>query len=392
MGQGKTQSAITKMNREIDKKFIFVTQRLTETDRIAEGCPDRKFAQPWKGRDGKLTNLHRLLKDKRNIANSHALFYQYTDETLQLIREGKYCLILDEVIDIVRFLEIGPRDIKTLIDSRLIEIEPETNRVIWLEKDYNEHWKSIKQEIETEYITFEDNHLMVWMLPIELFSSFNEVLILTYMFKAQYQYYYFKLYGIDVEYIGVRKCKGGTGYEFTPKPSVEKIKIPEIHIYEGDNLNAVGDDYYALSAGWHKNEDGKHTADKKILKDNLYNFYTHKCVSKSENRLWSTFDPENTKLGGKGYAKRCIAFNTRAVNDYSNCTHLAYLVNVFTNVNIMNYFERRGFSVDRDALATSDMVQWLWRSALRNGHEVWLYLPSSRMRNLLKEWIAKNGE
>ena len=390
MGQGKTQSAIAKMNAETGKQFMFVTQRLTETDRIIKSCPGRHFAQPWKSGEGKLSALHNLLEAKRNIATTHALFYKYTEETLGLIRAGHYSLILDEVLDVVSFLKIGPRDIQVLFEAKLIELEPGTNRVVWIEENYNERFTDIKREIETKYITYEDNKLMVWMLPIELFEAFDEVLVLTYMFKAQYQYYYYLHHDIDIEYIGVQKTKDG--FEFIDIPSTEKIKLPEIHIYEGDNLNAVGERYHALSATWHKNEHSKHTAQIKTLKNNLYNYFTNKCVCKSENRLWSTFDLENTTLGGKGYTKRSIPYNTRAVNDYRNCTHLAYLVNIFPHVDTQTYFEKRGLIIDRDALATSDMVQWLWRSALREGQEIWLYLPSSRMRGLLKKWIAEVSE
>ena len=33
------------------------------------------------------------------------------------------------------------------------------------------------------------------------------------------------------------------------------------------------------------------------------------------------------------------------------------------------------------------MVQWIWRSAIRDGNEVNLYIPSRRMRELLIGWI-----
>ena len=33
------------------------------------------------------------------------------------------------------------------------------------------------------------------------------------------------------------------------------------------------------------------------------------------------------------------------------------------------------------------MLQWLWRSALRDGKHIILYIPSKRMRDLLKAWL-----
>ena len=56
-------------------------------------------------------------------------------------------------------------------------------------------------------------------------------------------------------------------------------------------------------------------------------------------------------------------------------------------MNTQIYFAERGYTIDNDKLATSEMVQWLWRSRLRDGKEIWLYLPSSRMRRLLYKWV-----
>jgi hypothetical protein len=33
------------------------------------------------------------------------------------------------------------------------------------------------------------------------------------------------------------------------------------------------------------------------------------------------------------------------------------------------------------------MIQWIWRSAIRDGEEVYLYIPSKRMRTLLTDWM-----
>jgi len=43
--------------------------------------------------------------------------------------------------------------------------------------------------------------------------------------------------------------------------------------------------------------------------------------------------------------------------------------------------------VREDEAALSTMVQWIWRSAIRDGEEVWIYIPSKRMRSLLIAWI-----
>lgn len=37
--------------------------------------------------------------------------------------------------------------------------------------------------------------------------------------------------------------------------------------------------------------------------------------------------------------------------------------------------------------ALSILIQWVFRSAIRNGKKIKIYIPSERMRYLLKEWI-----
>ena len=56
-----------------------------------------------------------------------------------------------------------------------------------------------------------------------------------------------------------------------------------------------------------------------------------------------------------------------------------------------NFFIKHNINVDEDGFATSEMLQFIWRSAIREGKEIWVYIPSYRMRHLLIDWINKNS-
>jgi len=58
---------------------------------------------------------------------------------------------------------------------------------------------------------------------------------------------------------------------------------------------------------------------------------------------------------------------------------------------IKNFFTMNNISVDEDGFALSEMLQFIWRSAIREGKDIWVYIPSIRMRNLLKQWIRNNS-
>ena len=43
--------------------------------------------------------------------------------------------------------------------------------------------------------------------------------------------------------------------------------------------------------------------------------------------------------------------------------------------------------VDEDGYALSEMIQFIWRSAIRNNEPIYCYIPSKRMRDLLQGYI-----
>lgn len=67
-------------------------------------------------------------------------------------------------------------------------------------------------------------------------------------------------------------------------------------------------------------------------------------------------------------------------------------MNVFMPLWEKKYLEQTGLEVDEDAYALSVMLQWIWRSAIRDGGEIWIYVPSRRMRELLENWIKEVSE
>ena len=59
---------------------------------------------------------------------------------------------------------------------------------------------------------------------------------------------------------------------------------------------------------------------------------------------------------------------------------------------IKKFFEVHDIEVNEDGYALSEMLQFIWRSAIRCGNEIWVYIPSSRMRELLADWIEENSK
>jgi len=81
-----------------------------------------------------------------------------------------------------------------------------------------------------------------------------------------------------------------------------------------------------------------------------------------------------------------IANTTRGTNDYMHCSHLIYLYDQNINFIVARWLgnSSRAFN---DAYALTELIQWVWRSRVRKGEPITLYLPSPRMRRLFEAWL-----
>jgi hypothetical protein len=391
MGSGKTSAAINLMNAEPDRKFVFITPLLDEVKRIKQSCPGKRFVEPLvTKKSNKSENLIELLENQRNIASTHSLFKRCTPYTASLIERGKYTLILDEVCDVVETLKLPPSDLNLYLKHDVISVS-ETGRVYWNEEDYGKDGDhaEVMRSIVNGHVVMENNELLIWKFPYSIFDAFEEVIVLTYMFDAQFQKYYYDMNDARYEHIGVRERDGI--YEFcdTPTPTIFDFGNL-IHIIDDDKMNECGEEDNALSSSWCERQAKvrKHPALTQI-KLNAENMVRHKWNVRADQVLWSTHVDMRTKFQGRGYSRAFLAFNYRATNNYRERTHLMYLINVYPLVDLCNFFASNGITIDRDKYATSTMIQWIWRSAIRDGNEIWLYLPSRRMRGLLQDWIEE---
>lgn len=386
MGTGKTQSAINYMNdAPKDTKFLYITPYLTEVKRIIDSCPNRKFKQP-ETYGTKLRGIKYLFDQGYNIVSTHALFKDFDDEIIDLAYANNYVLIMDEVIDVIETFTLSKMDLETILDK--YATIGEDGLLKWHTEDYTGKFSDIKRLCSLNCLAVYGGNTMMWLFPISTFRAFKEIYILTYMFQAQPQKYYYDFFGIEYNYLYVIYENGK--YRFTNKQIIYNTLDYEklIHICENDKLNQIGEMDYSLSKKWYeRNKDNKLLVK---LKTSTRNFFKNYTKTKSNENLWTTFKDYKHQISGKGYAKGFLSSNTRATNEYRNRIAVAYLVNKFPNPFIKNFFAQHNISIDEDAFAISEMLQFIWRSAIRDKKEIWVYIPSKRMRMLLIKWIKEN--
>lgn len=394
MGSGKTSAAINMINFDRDTNYIFITPYLDEVKRIKRST-DKKFYEPnYYDEDknkysSKFDSLHVLLSEGKNIVSTHSLFKRANRETRELIYNGNYTLILDEVMDVVEKLPMKKNDIQGLFDLGLVY--EKDNYLLWNEDktDWDSRYNDIRDmALNYNLLKYKDT-ILIWTFPADIFKSFKDVYILTYQFDAQIQKYYYDLHDIAYKYY-IANNDDFLGYHFKEKPedySEKEIKAnikSKLNILEHEKLNKIGDDAFSLSKSWYMK-----TSDPVLnqLKKHTENYFKNILKSKAKENLWTTYKDYQNKVQGQRYTKAFVPLNMRATNDYANRVNLAYLINRYPNTIIDNFLKTKGIEIDKDKYALAEMIQWIWRSRIRNDKEINLYIPSQRMRTLLYKWL-----
>lgn len=394
MGAGKSQSVINYINQNSEDKFLVITPYLDEVARYKKYCPNKKFKMPlFENNQTKLENIKTLIGKGENIISTHALFQKFDNELIDLCRVSNYTLIMDEVTNVIEEYSISKQDFQILVD-KYVDINSETKQLVWKQecKNYYGKFDNEKRLCDLGSLVCYGDSLMVWLFPIETFNAFRSIYILTYRFDLQMQKYYYDYYGLDYQYLSVTGNSMDTYRLVEYSPDINYIQYDYkklIHIYEDENLNMIGDRKSDLSKSWY--ERNKQNSSMHILKKNISNFFRNIRNDCSNDNIWTTFKDFYPYLKGKGYVKGFLPLNSRATNEYRDRTSVVYPVNRYLNPYVKNFFTTNNIQVDEDGYALSEMLQFIWRSAIRKGEEIWVYIPSIRMRNLLKQWIEENS-
>lgn len=413
MGKGKTNFIIAHMNQthqdwvvsqftdtpKEKTSFLVVVPFLTEVDRIKQGCPSLEFIDPCpqEGEGKKITHLQRLIEDGENICTTHALFKKLNQSIYKLLTDRQYVLVLDETLESVNIYDsLGKHDKKCLFDKQYVMVDEFTNRLRWNHAEYPNYYGRFNDIMNLcdngNLVQFRDT-VWIWNFPAEFIRCFKEAYVLTYMFHSSPMAAYLRGCGLQYRIRSVNQGRLidelSIERELCQRADIKKL----ISIYEGD-MNRIGDakgNEQPLSASWFKREALKQRKGEpnalKGIKASTENFFKRIAITKAHTNAWTTFKDVRKHLKGAGYSREFIPFNTKATNDYRHKESVAYLCNVFMHPYLKGYLESQGTRVDEDGYALSELLQWLWRSQIRDGKPIKVYIPSKRMRTLLRNWL-----
>lgn len=403
MGSGKTTFILDKLipdNRQ--DKFICVLPTLEECTRYKDSLKGKvpiEVYEPKAIGGRKLKGLQDLLGKNVNIVTTHALIQKIDEETMSLLEKTDYMLIIDECLNVVQefnkhFNDVDLKDLERLgyviIDEQGFLTWNETENAA----DYDGRYEDVKALCNLRSLmklkikdSYSDSILM-WNFPIKFFDLFKKCYICTYLWDGSLQKAYFDLHGID--YMHMTLLKGNLSiYNPTKEYLLREDVFSLINLYDG-KLNKIGEpDRYnknPLSSSWYKGKARNNKTYLEIVKKNTENYFKNIVKTSSSENMFTVFKNFKKYVKGSGYTKGFVSCNAKATNDFKNKTSLAYLINHFIKPNIANFFSSYGVEVNKELYSVSELLQWIWRSAIREGKEINLYIPSERMRNLLIQW------
>lgn len=418
MGTGKTSKAIDVINAaKPEEKFIFITPYLKEIERVRKATrKNRKFYVPnytssdyyddgdddsesddynYRKHDAKskMQAVKNALREGSNIISTHSIFLAADDEFIELIKSGNYTLILDEVIDVLTKAHITRSDIKLLLQGGHIEVDPNTHNVSWIGSEDAGRYADIYMYAKAGNIRLIEGMFMLQLYPPIVFQSFPKVCILTYGFEAQVIAAYFRIHGIGYRKVAVQMSEAGS-YEFVPYDikNENREEIADlIRLFDEERFLKIGANptgtkmQQPLSTSWFSKKSNAKNVEQ--LRKDLRTFARVRMKGDAEEIYWTCTKGHKKKLQSAGLRENWLAMNTKATNDYAHCRIVAYMVNRFMFPEVERYCKAYGHPVNDDAFAVYEMLQFLFRSRIRNGEVVDVYIPSERMRNLLKKWV-----
>lgn len=385
---------------------MVIAPLLNECKRYQEGVRSVRLITPVHRGRGKFIDYKVLIAENQSIVATHALMKQMDTETIELLRLKDYVLIIDEALEVLSPLDDTKQDdIDIIFKQKLISID-ESGYLSWHDDTYDGNkFRKVKKLCDLHTLmSFKtaDGRIaktLMWSFPVEFFDCFSEIYVMTYLWEGSLQKAYFDLHSVRYDKWMLDDNREMIPYDGrrAKKQQIEAAK--RIRVYEG-NLNIIGKRVgrtNPMTKTWYENckksEGGK--AKLRQLKNNTKNFFQNILHSSSSDNMYTTYEDYKGYVKGDGYTKGFVPCNCRATNDFADKKALAYLVNFNPSPEVDDFTRHYGISFDRDKFALSALLQWIWRSQIRKDDEdgmtdrsIDLYIPSERMRRLLKQWTA----
>jgi hypothetical protein len=405
-GSGKTTNMIEGFKE--DRKYLVILPLLTEVDRVISQSKEVVFVQPHANDNDqgtKSSSLQGQLLLGQNIATTHSMY----ERLVRPIRDGlldDYDIIIDEVPEVVKMVTSkSKRSIQEFyVDAGYMDVDAATGLVRpttkwWQNRDEVSDTLSPKilNFAETGCLYLQDGKMFIWALPRSILTAGRSVTVMTYKSEGSMLLAYLRKLGLPYEVSNDNQLEE----DFRAK-AAKLITIEDIPALSKTNFSHTGQEKGMSSPSYAAKvaQSLKNLKERKLVGVDINNILlTSKkdawIKAANDNKLHDEDEDDtqtkNLKPGVFAKGSRMkdvnwIANTTRGTNDYMHCSHLIYLYDQNINPVLARWLGDSSQDF-KDAYALSELIQWVWRSRIRKGEPITLYLPSPRMRRLFEEWL-----
>ena len=455
MGSGKSTAIINhvkyiKQNNPTQKILIVLLYHKEISRYSSEWTKYGNFFSISESITYKKGALEKALKNNKDIICTQALFLEHSE--LFQSNCNDYILIIDEVINSAiqqvqlptyEILEKSDNENKTKLTtykftSNDIDIMLE-QKILLVSEDNLIHWNNeynkesiynllkdffsnstIYLQQSINYNSENTKYAFIKTIPIELFETFQDIYILTYLWKAQIMKYYFDMNNISYRYLepieiftaeslsfqfqiankdsnfDTDKLFKANAKELINMPTVEK---KQLYSYINSNKKAVNLSYSFYTT--QIQEEQNHivlTQLKNNIKNVIENIF--KLPIKERRIMWTIYKEYTDLIVKKQFDKpKCrhlnidnfVSISSKGTNDFADRNILIYLVDRYINPVLKNFInskcQKLNIEFDENLYSLSELIQWIWRSQIRNSKPIYLYIASLRMFNLFNDWL-----
>ena len=385
-GTGKTSRMINSFCPT--EQYLVVVPTLSEVQRVLN-TSKVPFIEPDEHLHGtKMAHLKELLSDGENIVTTHKLFDAVDIRSVDL---SAYNLFTDEVFDVVEKVN-GPEneawnrvyvgDGYATVDSAG-QVTP-TNKWRKQPENLNPTLQSrLFHLAEVGRLHRTDNGYFVDVVTPALFTQPKQTIVYTYLASGSLMAAYLKKH--DVSY----DINRDHNLDMTQRAKAQRL-LSVLQISALENIRMSHTKQGEMKQGEVKEV---RNALKNLRSLPLKGIEPKNILITCRKDNW--LDQNEEPKGAFTYQSKLTKANwitktSKGTNEHRHCTHAVYLSELNLSPNIIAYLGvDKQFEKD---WAVSELIQWLYRTALRDSGKVELHLASSHMKCLLEGWLYEQDQ
>jgi len=390
-GTGKTTELLRSFKS--DQRYLVVVPLLSEVRRVIEDAVVC-FVEPRAGdeSDTKAEHLDVLLQQGLNVVTTHKLFTEIaTADTLGLL--DNYHIIIDEVLDVVQTV---PGKTPLSFDEFYLNggyaVEGDDGLVIPTEK-WDQRYELVSDTLDSRLYRMAkaktlyrvDKKFFLRALPASLFKAGRSLTVYTYMAEGSLMLAYLKKLGIAFHH---ERYADEEAFRASARKLIDLRSIPGLDrkefsfTYTGQT-QSMGKTLQEKVANALKN------LRQRSLRGVDLDQVIITCAKPNWQKDGTHPKPTGFAKGSRMFGAHWLPNTTRGTNDYVHASVCIYLYDQHINPCIRRWLGMDEVANDQFALA--ELIQWVYRSRVRRGQPITLYMPSKRMRGLLLTWLRREA-